>query len=238
LELAEEASANAASGGATQTNLAVDDDRGVDVGSEECVAECVEVWFEGSGRVAHWNAVVSETRVLFFQSLHHLAEGNELLNLKLALLLGDVMNLDLAIAGLGSGFQNFVEFLLISLDGGTGDVAKFGVFTNLVWWTSADWVSVDVDDGLLAHVDPNDGSILGVLFTHLFDALFEALLGGLSTAVDFVARDPSEVGDAIDLVLQLLDLFEMVQHGGCLPYLGVFVVTHFEWWCESGDVVL
>merc|ERR1712055_353637 len=80
-------------------------------------------------------------------------------------------------------------------------------------------------DGLLAHVDPNDGSILGVLFTHLLDALFEALLGRLSTAVDFVARDPSEVGNAIDLVLQLLDLFEMVQHGSCLPYLGIFGVT-------------
>ena len=99
--------------------LAIDDDRGVDVGSEEGVAECVEVWFEGSGRVAHWNAVVSETRILFFQSLHDLAESDELLDLNLALLLGDVMNLDLAIGGLGSGFQNFVEFLLISLDGGT-----------------------------------------------------------------------------------------------------------------------
>ena len=57
--------------------------------------------------------------------------------------------------------------------------------------------------------------------TYLLECLFETILGGLTTAEDFVARNPPEVGDSFNFVGQLLDLLKVVQHGRSLVDLGV-----------------
>ena len=108
----------------------------------------------------------------------------------------------------------------------TCDSSELGVLSDLVWGPGADGVAVDVDNGLLPHVDPDDGAVLGVLFAHLLDGLDEALLGGLAAAVDLVAGHAPEVGHAVDLVLELLDLLKVVLHGHGLPDLGVLLITH------------
>ena len=97
--------------------LTVDNDWCVDVGSQQSVAECVEVWLEGSGGVAHGDAVVGEAGESGLQALNDLAQGDELLDLNFALLLVDVDNLDLA-AFLGTGLEHSQEFFLVLLDRG------------------------------------------------------------------------------------------------------------------------
>ena len=64
---------------------------------------------------------------------------------------------------------------------------------------------------------------------YLLASLLEAILGGLSTAVDFVAGDTAEVGDSFDGILQLLDLLEVIGHGHLGPDFRVlFLLSHFE----------
>ena len=56
----------------------------------------------------------------------------------------------------------------------TGDSSEFSVFANFVGGTGADGVAVDVGDGLLPHVHPDDGTILGPLVTaSLWTKIFE-----------------------------------------------------------------
>ena len=47
----------------------------------------------------------------------------------------------------------------------TSDSSEFSVFANFVGGSSADRVAIDVDNGLLPHVHPNDRSILGPFVT-------------------------------------------------------------------------
>jgi hypothetical protein len=49
----------------------------------------------------------------------------------------------------------------------TGDVAELGVLSDLVGGPGADGVAVNVDDGLLPHVDPDDLAVLGPLLADL-----------------------------------------------------------------------
>ena len=49
----------------------------------------------------------------------------------------------------------------------TGDVAELSVLADLVWRPGADGVAVDVDVGLLPHVQPDDAAILGPLLADL-----------------------------------------------------------------------
>ena len=56
---------------------------------------------------------------------------------------------------------------------------------------------------------------------HLVKGGLKAGHGGLSTAVDLVARDPPEVGTPGDGVGQLLDLFEVISHDCWVCHLDV-----------------
>jgi hypothetical protein len=49
LEFTEKASACTSGGGTAQTDLAVDDDWGIDVGSTECIADGIEIGLKWSG---------------------------------------------------------------------------------------------------------------------------------------------------------------------------------------------
>ena len=75
----------------------------------------------------------------------------------------------------------------------TGDIAKFGIFSNLVGGSGADGVSVNVNNGLLPHVHPDNGSILGPFVSAgLLNGSYEAFLGRLTTAKYLVSRDSPE----------------------------------------------
>jgi hypothetical protein len=227
LELAEKARADAAGGGAAETDLAVDDNGGVDVGAEESVADGVKVLLQGSGRVAHRDPVVGESGECLLDLLDDVVEGLDGLDLDLLLGLGDLDDLDFALAGLDAAFEDLLELDFVILHGFAGDVSELGVLSNLVGGSGADGVAVDIDDGLLSHVDPHNFAVLGVLVADsLVDGIDEALSGGLTAAVDLVARHSAEVGCALDdSVLELLDLFEVVGHGGGLPDLGVILLV-------------
>ena len=104
----------------------------------------------------------------------------------------------------------------------------------LVGRAGAGWLPVDVEAGLLAHVQPQDPLRPGVggaahsgqhLLTqghhghlHLSPApgYLEAPERGLAAAVDLVAWYPTEVRTANHWVRQLLDLLEVVCHGRSL----------------------
>ncbi len=102
----------------------------------------------------------------------------------------------------------------------TGDIAELGVFANLVGRPGTNRVAIDVNNGLLPHVQPDDGPILGpFVATGLLDGLDKALLGGLAATKDLVTRNSPEVWHAINLVWQLLDLFKVIQHGRSLGYV-------------------
>ena len=61
---------------------------------------------------------MGEGGVLGLQALHHLAEGDQLLDGHLRLLLVDVHDLELAVAVLRAGLEDLEELLLVGLDGG------------------------------------------------------------------------------------------------------------------------
>ena len=77
------------------------------------------------------------------------------------------------------------ELLLVLLDAFASDVAQLSVLADLVGRASAVGVAVDVDDRLLAHVEPYDLVGLGVgLTAGLVDGVLEAGDGRLAAAVD------------------------------------------------------
>lgn len=49
----------------------------------------------------------------------------------------------------------------------TGDISELSVLSDLVRGPGTDGVAVDVDDGLLAHVDPDDLAVLGPFLADL-----------------------------------------------------------------------
>lgn len=111
----------------------------------------------------------------------------------------------------------------------TCNVAQFGIFANLVGGAGANGAAVDVDDGFLPHVEPDDGSILWPFVSaSFFNGLDEAFLGGLTAAKDLVARDAAEVGHTVNLVGQLLDLFKVIQHGRGLGYVTTANFRHLD----------
>ena len=64
----------------------------------------------------------------------------------------------------------------------TSDSSEFSVFADFVGGPSADGVAIDVDNGLLPHVHPNDRSILGplvatsLIFTNFINFISDFLL--------------------------------------------------------------
>ena len=114
------------------------------------------------------------------------------------------------------------ELLLVLLHRLPGDVTELSILTDLVGWPGADGVTVHVNNRLLAHVQPDDLVGLGIgLSAYFVDGDLKTCKGGLSTAVDLVARHSAEVGNTLNLLRQLLDLFEVILHGSSLPYLRI-----------------
>ena len=218
LELPEEAGSNAAGGRSGKTNLAVDNDGAVDSGALQSLAHIVEVRLGGSSRVADGDSHVDKSGELLLESLDDKGEGGELLDLNLMLLLVNLDVLQLAVVSLGLALNDADELLLVLLDRLAGDVTELSILTNLVWGASTDGVAVHIHDGLLAHVQPDDLVGLGIeVAASLVDGILESSNGGLSAAVHLVSRNATEVGDSIDLLRQLLNLFEVVGHRGGLP---------------------
>ena len=228
LELSEQASGNTAGGRSGQTDLAVDNDGAVDGGTLQGLAQVVEVILGGGGRVAHGDSHVNQAGELLLQGLNDGGQSLQLLDLQLGLLLVDINDLELVTVALGAALQNSDEFLLVLLDGVAGDVTELGILTDLVGGPGAHGAAVHVNNGLLAHVQPDDLVGLGVGFAAgLVDGIFKASNGGLAAAVDLVAWHTTEVGDALNNVLQLLDLFKVILHGSSLPDFRI--VSHV--WC-------
>ena len=55
--------------------------------------------------------------------------------------------------------------------------------TFLVWGSGAHGLAIDINTGLLPHVDQDDRALLGVGLGHLSQHILISLLGGLATAV-------------------------------------------------------
>ncbi len=84
-------------------------------------------------------------------------------------------------------------------------------------------------DRLLSHIDPDDLPFFGPFLTDLFAGPEETFLGGLSRTVDLVPRHTAKVGNALDLVLELLDLFKVVGHSHFAPDFGIVLLSsHFR----------
>ena len=147
------------------------------------------------------------------QVLHSLAETLQFLHLNLGLLLVDVDHLQLPAVGALPSLDCLEELHLVGLDNVPGDVAQLRVLSDLVGRPGADGLPVDVDVGLLPHVEPDDGAVLGV--DRPADLLQGSLEPGqcwLAAAVDLEAWNPPEVGTAGNGIGELLDFVEVVQH--------------------------
>merc|ERR1719283_257286 len=107
LELFEEAGNDTASGGPRETNLVIDNDRGVDASSNKGLADDVEVSLQGRGRVADRNPHVKQLGVVGFEPLHGLRKADKLLDLQF--LLVDVDILELATVFLDSSVDNLLN---------------------------------------------------------------------------------------------------------------------------------
>merc|ERR1712045_666704 len=193
LELFEQAGDDTGSGCPGEPNLVVDDDGGVDAGSNKVFADCVKVGNAGGSGVANWNSEVDKTWEGLLQSLDHILQGLQILNLYFVLLLADVNILQLVGVLLHATFNHPHELGFVSIESRSGDSSKLGILADLVWRPGADGSSIDVHIWLLPHVQPDDLPILGVDGTaHLLEAVLETLCSGLATAVDLVAGDPTE----------------------------------------------
>ena len=88
------------------------------------------------------------------------------------------------------------------------------LFSDLVWRSGAEWFIIDIDHGLLPHVDPDNLARLGInLATGLVESIFKSRDSWLSAAVDLVPGNTAEVGDSGHWLGQLLDLLKMIRLG-------------------------
>merc|ERR1719318_875806 len=90
LELLEEAGDDAGGGGPGEADLVVDDDRGVDAGADQVLADRVEVGDAGGSGVADGDPEVNKAGEGLLQSLDDIVQGLQVLHLDLVLLLADV----------------------------------------------------------------------------------------------------------------------------------------------------
>merc|ERR1719348_2211953 len=158
---------------------------GVDGGAGESLDDDVEVGLEGSGGITHRDPPVDKAGELLLQALDDLAQTFQLLDLDLTGLLVDVDHLQFASVVVLPHLALLEEFHLVGLGDVSGDVPELGVLADLVGGAGADGLSVNVDIRLLAQVEPDDGTVLGVLVTApLVQRILEALDGGLAAAVD------------------------------------------------------
>ena len=99
------------------TNLAIDDDWAVHVGSNEGSAKGIEIGFKGGSGIANGDAVVSEAREFLLETLNNVMEADHLLDFNFAFLLGDIDNFDFATTRFGPLLELCGEFDLLCLDG-------------------------------------------------------------------------------------------------------------------------
>merc|ERR1712156_1037267 len=164
---------------------------------------------------------MNQTGKLLLETLNDIMEGDNGLDFNLVLLLVNINKLELAVIVLHFSFANANKLSLILLELLSLNIAKLGVLPDLVGRPGAERLPIDIDRGFLPQVEPDDLAILGVDGGDLLQSLLKTLRGGLSAAVDLVARDPPEVGTPGDGVGQLLDLFEVISHDCWVCHLDV-----------------
>ena len=93
----------------------------------------------------------------------------------------------------------------------TSNISKFSVFSNFVWRSGTARTSIDIYNGLLSHIQPNNGSIFWPFFTtSLLDSGSKSVNCRLTATVNFVAGHASEIGDSLDLVFEFLNFLKVV----------------------------
>merc|ERR1719288_45716 len=139
----------------------------------------------------------------------------------------DINDLQFSIV-LRSSLKNSKKFWFILCKHICSNSSQFCILSNLVWGSGTNWFTIDIDIRFLPDIEPDDFTILGVDgSSHLLQASLDASNSRLTTAVDFITRNTSEVGTSSNWVGQLLDLLKMVSHGCSLPYL--WLIPHDEW---------
>lgn len=98
------------------SNLAIDNDRAVDVGADHSLAKSVKILFQRCSRVAAWDAIMSQFRELFFQTLNHIMKSDQLFDFNFRFFLVDVNDLDFTTIVSSSLFENFNEFGFFGLN--------------------------------------------------------------------------------------------------------------------------
>merc|ERR1712142_1225754 len=162
---------------------------------------------------------------LFFQVVHHFGQGDHLLDVHGVLLLVHINILKLSISILDTTVDNPEELFFILVKIFSSDIAKLSILSNLVGRSCTHWASIDINNGFLAHIQPDDLSVLGVDgSTDLFQGSLESGNCWLTTAIDLVTRHSSKVWNSINFIWKFLDLLKVVGHGHSLPYLGVGVL--------------
>merc|ERR1712179_1614 len=94
LELLEEAGNDTASGGPGETNLVIDNDRGVDVRAHKSLADGVKVRLIGSSRVADRNSDKLKSREVSFDIIDGRVKSLEVFHLHLSFFLANVNDLE------------------------------------------------------------------------------------------------------------------------------------------------
>merc|ERR1719481_290104 len=112
--------------------------------------------------VADWNPHVDKTREVSLGLLHNLRQRFKLLCFSLMFLLVDVNILEFATILLHSSLSYSDKLHLICLDTVSGDITQLCILTNLVWRSSTDGFTIDINHGFLSQVQPNDLALLGV----------------------------------------------------------------------------
>merc|ERR1740123_1233329 len=97
LELLEEAGNDTASGGPGETDLVIDNDRGVDVGANQSLADGVKVSFIGGSRVADRNPDKLQSGEISFNIIDSRVKSLKVLHLNLSFFLAYVNDLEFSI---------------------------------------------------------------------------------------------------------------------------------------------
>merc|ERR1719312_2275808 len=164
---------------------------------------------------------------LLFQALNDLTKAFEFFNFYFKRFLVDILSFQFSSIFILPHFTLLHKLNFISFGDISGYVAKLCIFSNLVWWTSTDRFSINIDIRLLAHIQPDYWPILWVLVpTNFVQSCFKTCNSRLSTAINFEARNSAEVRASREWVRQLLDIFKPISHTGCISH-----VPH-DCWCE------
>ena len=137
---------------------------------------------------------MNKARKLLLQSFNDIMESYNRLDFNLILLLVDIHKLEFSIVVLHFSFTHSDKLYLIFLHFVPGDISKFSIFSNFIWRSSTEWLTIDIYTGLLSQIEPDNLAILRInSTTNFLQSLFKSISSGLTTQVDFVARNSSEI---------------------------------------------